>query len=88
MAHTIRSGKRKVQQHNKRFSVSPYYRVYHHLDSWRVDRGYSSIPQEFDEVIITCPGSTNEDSEISWIEVYDAVLREEDGVGYLESEKE
>jgi hypothetical protein len=53
-----------------------------------VDRGYSSIPQEFDEVIITCPGSTNEDSEISWIEVYDAVLREEDGVGYLESEKE
>jgi hypothetical protein len=53
-----------------------------------VDRGHSSTPQEFNEVIISCPGSTNEDSETSWIEVYDAVLREEDGVGYLELETE
>jgi hypothetical protein len=53
-----------------------------------VDRGDLSDPLDFDEVIISCPASTNEDGTGCWLEVYDAVLREEDGVGYLELEPE
>jgi hypothetical protein len=69
-------------------SVSPFYRLYRHFKTWRVDDGDPTNSKDFDEVMVSCPASTNEDKNKSWIEVYDAILRKEDGVGYLELEKE
>jgi hypothetical protein len=56
---------------------------------WAIDDGDPSHVKHFDEVIINTLGSTNENSDskinpMSWVEFYDATLREDDGVAYLE----
>lgn len=63
--------------------MSPFYRLYRYLDLWRVDGGDPSTSQDFEEVIVSCPASTNEDCDKSWIEFYDAILEEKESIGYI-----
>jgi hypothetical protein len=76
--------------------VSPYHRLYVETTNpivWAVDEGDSSTALHFSEVITSRPGSTNSNLEAdndkepkAWIEFYDAELKEENGIGYLEEE--
>jgi hypothetical protein len=69
-----------------------FYRLY--LDSvkpvrWAVDTGDPLSSKHFEIVILSSPGSTNSDPEPGripkvWLEFYDAELREEEGIGYIE----
>jgi len=78
--------------------VSPYHRLYlETLDPpvWAVDTGDASTALHFTDVIVSRPGSTNSNIEAdndkepkAWIEFYDVELKEENGIGYLEPEKE
>ena len=67
--------------------MSPFYRLYHTCGEWIVDTGDPLQKKVFREVLINCPGSTNSDDGEFCFEFYDAVLREEDGVGYLDVEE-
>ena len=57
---------------------------------WSVDYGDISTEKHFDEVFVNCPGVTNHDTTADnvnnpkiWLEFYDAVLEEEDGIAYI-----
>lgn len=70
-----------------------YYRLYMYgpCAVWAIDEGDPSKVKHFDEVFVESYGSTNEniesqDDPMRWIEFYDAILLEEDGIAYLQNE--